>query len=663
MKSKNKLNKEQMNILETSNIPLHFLTEEKLFDIVHHPQHVKEITENELVEFLRIANALYRGGCQLISDADYDYKYLEELISRNPNHSYLQGVEEEAAFEGQKLDLPVPMRSTDKARNIEDVNRWINRIKNEAVKIGLPVDSLKVKVTPKLDGFAAYDDGAILYTRGDGRRGTDISRVFRRGLAVVGGVRGKGAGEIVVDKEYFEKNLAQYFENTRNFQSSIIKEKKIEPYVEEAINDKAVVFYPFTEMDSRIVPIDKLMDDFSGLIENLLIPVKYDVDGVVLEVEDQQLKDYMDLNLSPNKPYHAWQIAYKIKPEAAHVRVLSVTPQTSRNGRVTPVVELEPTKLSGVTISRATAHHYGLVKKRGIGGGAVIELIRSGMVIPKIEKVHKEAKPEIPTNCPSCKAELVWDADNLVCPNVGDCPAQIINTMEHFFLTLRNINGFGTATIQKLYENGIVDVCSIYKLTLDDFKKYGFGDKQSQNLIAELERSRTEPLEDWRFLAAFGVHQLGRANSEQLLKRVKLEDVFGISVDEVVSRKIFANKTASIIIHGLKAIKREFDCLIRVNFQLQYSKLLSELRAEGTLSPISGKQVVFTGTMLHGKREQMEREARLLGAKVGSAVSGRTDYLVMGSDVGPKKIAAAKEKNVKVITENEYLRLIEKHVK
>jgi DNA ligase (NAD+) len=162
-------------------------------------------------------------------------------------------------------------------------------------------------------------------------------------------------------------------------------------------------------------------------------------------------------------------------------------------------------------------------------------------------------------------------------------------------------------------------------------------------------------------LAAFGVHQLGRANSEQLLKRVKLDDVFKVKVDDLVSRKIFATKTATIFVEGLKAIRKEFDCLINCGFMIEHSKLLSELRAEGTLSPIAGKQVVFTGTMKHGSREQMAREARLLGAKVGSAVTGRTDYLVTGEDVGQKKIDTAKLKNVDVITEAEYLKFIKMH--
>lgn len=652
-----KLSKEQMNILKQSSVVLKLLTEERMLEVIRHPLYVSELSEEELVEFLRIANALYRGGYPIISDADYDGIYLQQLKKINPKNDYLHSVEPEPEFEGPKIDLPVPMLSTEKMTSIEDIKRWTKRLKKDAKDIGLDADKLLVRVSPKLDGFAAYDDGKTLYTRGDGRRGTDITRVFRRGLAVVGEERGRGAGEIVVDKEYFEKNLSMYFENTRNFQATIIKEKELEPYVEEAIRDKAVVFYPFEKMESWVGSIDDLIAEFDSVIQDVWKSVKYDVDGVVLEVIEPKLKNYM----GSTAQHHKWQIAYKVNQEKAQVTVLSVTPQTSRSGRINPVAELEPTKLSGVTISRATAHHYGMVKKKGIGKGAIIELIRSGLVIPKIEKVLKKATPEIPTNCPSCKAELLWDSDNLICPNVGFCPAQIKNSIEHYFMTLRNINGFGESTISKLYDNGVKDVCSIYHLTESDFQRFGFGGKQSQNLVSELVRSRNENLEDWRFLAAMGMHRLGKANCEHLLKHFKLTEIFDLTVDEIVRSKIFAVKTAEIVVKGLKNIKAEYDCLAGVGFNLEYTKLLAELRDGGQLSRISGKQVVFTGTMKRGSREDMEREARLLGAKVGSAVSGRTDYLVTGLDVGQKKIDTARSKNVTVISEDAYLDLIKKN--
>lgn len=664
MKQKRLFNKGHHTILKRSGITLKTLTEERMRDIISSPMYISTISDDELVEFLKVTNALYRGGSPIISDEDYDSIYLAELKKRNPNHEFLISVEPEAAFEGAKVDLPVQMLSTEKRTTKKGIEDWLERKQKEAQDIGLDINKLRIRVTPKLDGFAAYDDGRCLYTRGDGRRGTDISRVFNRGLTVAGDKRGKGPGEIVIDKEYFEKYLADHFENPRNFQASIIKEKILDPHVDETIKEKAAIFYPFSELPSWEGSIKELLEGFEDIVTKMWDSVPYDVDGVIIEITDSRLKEYLDMkDLKLTSHHYTWQIAYKTNVEKARVKVVSVKPQTSRSGRVTPVAELEPTKLSGVTISRATAHHYAMVKEKGIGPGAIIELIRSGMVIPKIEQVIKQAKPQIPDKCPSCASRLIWDADNLICTNVGHCPAQIINTVEHFFKTLRNVDGFGLATIDKLFEKGVKTVYDIYMLKEDDFKGFGFGDKQSQNLVSELFRSRREPLEDWRFLAAFGVHRLGFANCEHLLQHVRLDNIFKLTEKNIVHKKIFAKKTAGIILKGLQDIRNEFERVNKLDFNLEHTKLLSELRKEGAISPIAGKQIIFTGTMKHGKRIEMEREARLLRAKVAKSVTGRTDFLVTGEDVGTKKIETAKKKGVRVITEVEYLDMIKRYIK
>ncbi len=659
MKQTKIFSQDHRTILKKSGIILQTLNEGEIRDIINQPMYVSMISDDKLIEFLQVANALYRGGKPIISDADYDSIFLAELKKRNPNQEFLTSVEPEAAFEGAKVDLPVPMLSTEKKTSKKEIFIWLEGIEKSATDIGLNVNELRMRVTPKLDGFAAYDDGRCLYTRGDGRRGTDISRVFSRGLAVAGGKRGRGAGEIVVDKEYFEKYLSDHFENSRNFQSSIIKEKTLDPDVDEAIKEKAALFFPFSELPSWEGSIAELRNRFEGITEDVWNYVTYDVDGIIFEVTDIRLKEYM----GSTSHHYRWQIAYKTNMENAIVKVVSVKPQTSRSGRVTPVAELEPTKLSGVTISRATAHHYAMVKEKGIGPGAIIELIRSGMVIPKIERVIMRATLEIPDKCPSCGSHLIWDTDNLICTNVGHCPAQIINTIEHFFKTLRNVDGFGLATIDKLFEKGVKTIYDIYMLKEDDFKGFGFGEKQSQNLVSELLRSRTQPLEDWRFLAAFGVHRLGYASCEHLLQHVKLDNIIELTSEDIFHKKIFAKKTAGIILKGLQDIRNEFERVKQLGFNLERTKLLSELINEGAISPIAGKQIIFTGAMKHGKREEMEKEARLLRAKIAKSVTGRTDFLVTGEDVGTKKIETAEKKGVRVITELEYLDMIRGYIK
>lgn len=628
------------------------------------PDHIAEIAEQadpsrlsdqQLIEFLQIANLLYRSGEQLISDRLYDTVFLAELQNRNPRHPFLHEVEPEPTLAEKTVTLPEKMLSTEKAYSKDGIEKWLTRIQKAAEELDIDFNRLIFKATPKLDGYAAYDDGHTLYTRGDGRKGTDISRVFERGLIVAGnGERGQGAGEIVVDREYFQTYLADEFENTRNFQASIIKEKELEHHALEAIQRKAAVFFPFAQLPYWQGTAAQIKEQFDDIVAEVYERVDFDVDGVVFEVTDATVKRYM----GATRHHHRWQIAFKTNAESAVVKVLRVIPQTSRSGRVNPVAELEPTKLSGALISRATAHHYGMVKSLGIGKGTLIELTRSGLVIPKIERVIKAQPPQIPEQCPSCGSHLVWDSEYLYCLNKSKCPAQIENTMEHFLRTLANVDGFGQKTIEKLHAAGIDSVYAVYQLTLQDLISMGFGEKTSQNLLDQLQRSRSEAIEDWRFLGAFGIYRMGLGNCERLLQHYPLTDIFNLTVNDIVGIEGFAEKTAEAVVECLGQIEPDFKRIYQLGFNLISTPLLAE-QAAGIDSPIKGKVIVFTGTMEHGSREAMKKQAKQLGAKVASTVTGNTDYLVTGEKVGASKIASARDNGVKVISEAEYLAMIE----
>jgi len=641
----------QKDLIAQANLTFDTLSEDRFYQLSQHPELIQSYTDEELVAFLQLANALYRGGEPIVSDADYDFVYLGELKRRNPEHPLLQTVEPEPAFAGKTVDLPVIMLSTDKAYSIEDVERWANRIEKAAEEIGKDFASLTFKVTPKLDGYAAYDDGQTLYTRGDGRKGQDISRVFERGLHVAnGGQRGLGAGEIVVSRSYFDENLADFFDNARNFQASVIKEKQLEEHAEQAIKDQAAVFYPFGLLPCWEGDWKTLIADFDGVVKAIWHKVDYDVDGVILEIIDDALKTHM----GATRHHHRWQLAYKENLQTAEVKILHVTPQTSRSGRITPVAELEPVRLSGALLSRATAHHYKMVVEKGIGPGAIIQLARSGEVIPKIEQVIHPAEPQVPDHCPSCNHTLIWDNDYLICPNNLHCPAQISNSMEHFFRVLKNNDGFGSATIKKLYECGIRHVDEIYALTVEQFERMGFGPKQSQNLVDQLLRSRTEAVEDWRFLAAFGVFRMGLGNCERLLSHHTLTDIFTLTEADIISIEGFAEKTAAVITEGFANIKPLFDKLMALGFNIQ----TSQRKTEDASHPLAGKSLVFTGTLHSGTRDELSKQAKAKGAKVGSSVSSKTDYLVAGDNVGANKLNAARDKGVTVISEQEFLQLL-----
>ncbi len=617
-----------------------------------------DLSDDELGEFCQVANLAYRSGEPIVSDENYDFIYLAALKKRIPQHPLLQSIEPEGqSFSEEKVLLPEAMLSTDKAYSWQEVSKWLERIQKSATEINLEVSKVRIKATPKLDGFAGFDDGTRLYTRGDGKKGSDISRVFARGLQVFNdSARGQGAGEIVVKKSYFEQHLSDNFEYPRNFQASLIKEKTLDAFAQQAINNKAALFVPFVQLPTWSGDITQLSDDFQAIALNVSTSVDFDVDGVVFEVTNADLKNHM----GANRKFHRWQIAFKENKDKAQVKVLSVTPQVGRTGKITPVAELEPTLLSGATIMRATGHHYGLVKEQGLGAGSVIELMRSGLVIPKINQVLKSVAPDIPDTCPSCGESLVWEADFLMCINHQACPAQVIGKTAFFFKTLANNDGFGIKTIEKLYAQGTRQVSKIYTLTQNDLMTMGFGEKTSENLITQLGRSRTEQIEDWRFLAAFGVVRLGMGNCENLLKSYSLPDIFTLDLAQIASIDGFAELTAQMIKDGLNGIKGEFDYLNQVGFNLERTVLSQQTQ---TLShPLFGKKIVFTGKM-SSARDLMKKHAKTIGIQVAASVSAQTDYLVIGENVGQKKLDKANAHGVTIITEAEYLSKINKFQK
>jgi len=608
----------------------------------------------DLTLILQIANATYRAGVPVMSDAKYDSIYIRELEGQDPNNKFLASVEPEPVFESKTVELPERMLSTEKAYSFEEIERWVSRLVKAAIEIGLNLADLYIKVTPKLDGYAAYYDGKKLYTRGDGFRGQDITRAFDRGLKVVHeGELVPGAGEIVIKKSYFEEKLSGYFENARNIQASIISEKKVDERIQKAIDDEACVFYPFKNLPDWHGSYEKFLKDFGDILDSIWSSVDYEVDGVIAEVTNDSLKEYM----GSTRRSHRWQVAYKVNADIAKVIIKEVVPQTSRTGKLTPVAILEPTKLSGATISRVTVHHYGMVRSKGVGRGAVVELVRSGLVIPKIERVIEKAKPDIPEKCPSCKTHVVWDGDNLFCPNTTGCPAQAENTMIHFFKTLRNVDGFGPKVVKKIYQSGIRSIHEIYSLNVGNLMDMGFGEKTSENLVKQLIVSRTLEIQDWRFLAAFGVPRLGEGNCEKLLEHHSILDVFNLTIEDMINIDGFAELSATTIFEGLRSIEKEFYSVYKLGFKLKATKR-SDLKS-GLL--LAGELIVFSGSMEHGTRPEMEAEAKKLGAKIGKSITSKTTLLVTGTSVGENKIAAAVDKGVRILDEGEYLSMIGAH--
>ena len=605
--------------------------------------------EQRLVTTLQRYNAAYRAGKPLVSDAEYD-ALTEALRRLNPSHEFLLQVEPEELGARSEVRHPSPMLSTQKAYTQKELEAWVARMEKARVELGLE-EALVYRVTPKLDGLAGRDEQGIFATRGNGRVGANISFAWERGIVPVGG-RGLGVGEIVIQKSYFEAHLSERFEHPRNLCVGIVSADVVNEDAKIALEAGAVHFVPYVGLVSWTGDGATLVEQSESISAELKGRVDYALDGMVAEVVNQAVRDH----LGATNHHNRWQIALKERGESAEAQVREVLWQTGRTGNVTPVLVIEPVKLSGATISRITAHHAGLVRERCLGPGAQIEIIRSGEVIPKLVGVLQESKDvKLPEACPRCGTKLSWREDFLRCPNRQTCPGQVVHRLRHFFWIMGNSDGMGIKTIERLVEGGHTTLRAVFALEAEDFLGMDFGPGQTKVLVRALEESRTKTVEDARFLAALGVSDLGIGESRKLLAHHRLESLGEIQVGELEAIKGFGPVTSERIVNGLQGTWEEVVHLLSLGFQFERTPLLSDqVEIE---SPIAGQRIVFTGSMQQGSREEMKLQARLLGANVQSAVNGKTDLLVVGEKAG-SKLQKAQNLGVRVLTEVEYLELI-----
>jgi len=542
------------------------------------------------------------------------------------------------------------MLSTEKAYAEVELERFVNRVKKEADEIG--IKEITFKVTAKLDGLAGRDDGKIFATRGNGEVGYEISSAFIKGVIPVGG-RGLGTGEIVIVKSYFDEHLSDQFEHPRNMVVGIISSDTLNEFAQKALEDKMVAFVPYAMLPAWEGSGAELLKNTGEIISGLISRTDYPTDGVVAETTHDDVKKHMGATAH----HYRWQIAIKKKGETALTVVEGITWQVGRTGNITPVLEIRPTHLSGATIRRVTGHHAGLIKKRHVGVGSEIEIVRSGEVIPKLEKVvRKSDLYSIPQECPSCGSSLEWNKDFLKCNNPS-CKAQMEQGISHWFKTLGNADWFGIKTIQKLVNSDYDSLKKIYAMTIQNFIDIGFGPVQSKNLAEAIDISKSKSVEDWRFLAAFGISDLGSGDSRKLLSHIRLENLMNAKAEDIEKIHGFGSITSRSIATGIDRIKDTINYMLSLGFNLEKTVLTNNTKISESF--FFGKRIVFTGKMKRGTREEMQAAARKLGAKVQSTVSGNTEYLVCGENAGQNKIAKAKNSGVQVISESEYFVMLE----
>jgi len=593
----------------------------------------------QLVSQLETYNRAYRDGKPLVTDIEYD-RLVEALRDKDPQHPYLQAVEPEQFVSRREVRHPAPMLSIEKVyiekpEDIRRLGRFIDKVEKEAVAIGL--DAPRFHVTVKLDGLAGRDDGDVFATRGNGLVGYEISSVFDKGVVPVGG-RGQGLGEIVVEENYFNRHLSEKFEHPRNMVVGIVSSDTLNDDAVEALKAGMVRFVPYTQLPARKVSGKTLLAEIETISEDLMAGCNYPLDGIVVSVIGEDLR----LRLGATAHHYRWQIAVKRKGETAKTIVEHIH-------------WLAAITLSGATIRRVTAHHAGMVAKHHIGPGARIEVIRSGEVIPKLEHVvAPSGEVTLPDHCPVCSDPLDWKGDFLRCRNAA-CPAQIEQRISHWFRILGSADWFGIKSIQKLVAGGYDGLDKIYAMSREDYIVLGFGPVQSKNLADALITSRTKPVEDWRFLAAFGIPDLGVGDSRKLLQQMDLKDILSVDKDTLMRIKGFGAEKSTSIPKGVAAIRSLIEHMLDLSFNLQTTIRLSD-EIDPIVSPVTGKKIVFTGKMSGGSRSEMQNRAR--GAVVQSSVSGATDILVCGEKVGTSKLEKASKLGVEIVSEADYAEMI-----
>tara|TARA_R110001592_G_scaffold342386_1_gene632223 strand:- start:18536 stop:20407 length:1872 start_codon:yes stop_codon:yes gene_type:complete len=603
------------------------------------------------VEQLKHLNEAFRAGSPIVSDHQYD-TMRQALATLDPNNPFLFTVEPEALLDGKgRVNHPQPMLSTDKAYTSEEVGKWLQKVVSFASENGY--DDLSIRLSPKLDGCAGRynpDAKAKYVTRGDGAFGNDFTELGQQ-VVFVGDATVATVGELICEEVYFQDVLkAQGVIHPRNFVAGLLGADNLSDIGKQALNDGAVHFVSYKNMAGTRTfspsEFKAILADLESVEVEMMSECKYRTDGIVIQVHS----DAMFSDMGNNGAFHYGQIAKKIAGEPVEVIYRDIVYQNGRTGRLTPVIQIEPAEVGGVMVSNVTGHHAGNIKRLGVGEGSVLAILRSGEVIPKLMKVLKKSESvSIPSNCPCCDTETTWENDYLICPN-NDCEGRVAAQLQFFAKTV-GMDLIGGKSAEKLASAGIGCI-GLLSITDEKLQSIGFGAGQSANILKELARIKQFPIEDYKVLASVGIRMLGNRASKMLLKNTPITEITGISRVEIEMTDGFGSKKADVILNGLIEQHSFIAALLSFFKEIKGSKI------EVTESAVTGKNLVFTGTMMQGSRNDMIANAEKLGATIQSGVSGKTDFLVAGEKVGASKLAKAEKNGVKVISEQEYLDMI-----
>jgi DNA ligase (NAD+) len=389
--------------------------------------------------------------------------------------------------------------------------------------------------------------------------------------------------------------------------------------------------------------------------------LSFDIDGMVVKLDSWTLREKAGFTAKAPR----WAIAYKYQPEQAITRLRGITYQVGRTGYITPVAELEPVRLSGTTVKRASLYNYDEIRRLDLHWGDWVVVEKSGEIIPKVVRVLTERRDvlsqpvEPPTTCPECGTPLIQPLGEVgrYCPNYRGCPPQVIGRLEHFVSRkAMNIQGLGEKILKKLYQAGLVKTFSdLYRLRPEDLRKLeGFAEKLPEKILAEIQASRQVPYE--RVLYALGIRHVGETAAQKLAEAFpNIEALMAASEEDLAS----VHGLGEVIAKSVRAFLDEPENQLEIQ-ALREAGLQFERKTRKHEGPLSGKRFLISGKLNGIPREALKNYIIAHGGIYASSISKNLDYLVVGEDMGPSKRAKAEALGIKMIGLSELEALVGK---
>lgn len=657
----------------------------------------------ELRELLhRYNNLYYVQNAPVISDIEFD-ELMHELIDLEARHPELydensptQRVGSDLSKGFEQAEHRYPMLSLDNTYNEQEVRDFFQRVS------GLLNEPFEICCELKYDGLSIsliYEDGKLVQavTRGDGVKG-DIVTDNVRTIKSVPLVLQKGdwprnfeiRGEVLMPWTSFERLNAErerqeepLFANPRNAASGTLKlqnpqevsRRQLDSYLYYLLGEQlpcdghyenmmAAQKWGFKVSDhmKKCTTIDEVLEYINYWdTERKNLPVA--TDGIVLKVNS--LRQQRNLGFKAKSP--RWAIAYKFQAERQLTRLNSVSYQVGRTGAVTPVANLDPVQLSGTVVKRATLHNADIIKGLDLHIGDMVYVEKGGEIIPKITAVDLDSRSILVGDpvkfadvCPECGTKLVRYEGEAAwyCPNSISCPPQIKGRIEHFVSRkAMNIDGLGTETIDQFYQAGLIkDIADLYTLKAKDICRLeGLGEKSAVSIVHGIEDSKKVPFE--RVLFAIGIRFVGETVAKILARAFKsMEALETATIEQLTAVNEIGGKIAQSIVSFFND-ERSRQLVSRLKeFGLQME--LAETEQQGGSDILAGKTIVISGVFNHHSRDEYKELIERHGGKNAGSISAKTSFVLAGDNMGPAKREKAQELGVKLMSESEFLELI-----